>query len=591
VAGKIGASASADEYLDRVPARDQSTEGAPMETIKRLTTAAFTALWLVHGAVAAEDAKPTTMAAQQARAQAAADTFPPEQIEQLVAPIALYPDALLAQIFMAATYPLDIVQADRWLGEHEDLKDDALTKAASEEGWDPSVQALVLFPAVLAYMSDNLNWTQDLGDAVLAQQNDVMAAVQRLRKEAQTAGTLKSTEQQKVEAKGETVIVQPADPEVVYVPSYNPATVYGQTEPPETTYYPSTYSTPVYEQEGYVATASVYTASPADAWLGFGIGALAGGALTAAIMWDDFDDHIWHGGPPRPGGPGYWGGSNYWNGGWNNPTAISRDIAVNRNVQTGDINVNRGISGNEIRAGKWEHNPEHRGGVRYRNPETRAKFDGARRDARIDGNSARGRQPGQRGDIQRPDGGGRLGDGQRPGGDRKPGDIKRPEGGKLADANRPGGDRRVADTKRPEGGGKRAGANKPATRPANVQKPKVSRSEGIGAQRPTTRDGGKASGFKPQAASLDRAASQRGAASRGGGGLGGLSAGGGATRPAGGSGGQAFGSSGAARSFSGGGRQASGGAGGGRSFSGGGGARSGGGRAAGGGGGRGGGRR
>ena len=397
-----------------------------METIKRLTTAALTALWLVHGVVAAEDAKPATAAAQQARAQAAADTFPVEQIEQIVAPIALYPDALLAQIFMAATYPLDIVQADRWLSDHEGLEGEALAQGAAEEGWDPSVQALVFFPSVLGYMSDNLNWTQDLGDAVLAQQNEVMDAVQRLRKEAQAAGTLKSTEQQTVEAKGDTIIVQPADPQVVYVPSYNPATVYGQAEPPATTYYPDSYSTPVYEPEGYVATTEpvyttstttpVYTTSTADAWLGFGAGALVGGMLTTAILWNNPPgDYLWRGGPPHYGGPGYWGGANYWNNGWNNANAISRDVNVNRNVQTGDINVNRGISGNEIQAGKWEHNPERRGGVRYRNSETRAKFDGARRESRIDGNSARGRDPGQRGDIKRPEGGGRVGDAQTPG--------------------------------------------------------------------------------------------------------------------------------------------------------------------------------
>jgi hypothetical protein len=218
-----------------------------METIKRLTTATLTALWLLHGAVVAEEAQPAQPTVQTTQKQPAADKFPPEQLEQLVAPIALYPDALLAQLFMAATYPLDIVQADRWLGDHEDLQGEALEKATAEEGWDPSVQALVFFPSVLGYMSDNLNWTQDLGDAVLAQQVELMDAVQRLRKEAQAAGTLKTSLQQTVEAKGDTIIVQPADPQVVYVPSYNPATVYGQAEPPATTYYPSTYSTPVYE--------------------------------------------------------------------------------------------------------------------------------------------------------------------------------------------------------------------------------------------------------------------------------------------------------------------------------------------------------
>ena len=114
---------------------------------------------------------------------------------------------------MAATYPLDIVQADRWLGDNEGLEGEALEAAAAQENWDPSVQALVFFPSVLGYMSDNLNWTQDLGDAVLAQQDELMDAVQRLRKEAQAAGSLTSNAQQTVEAKGETIVVQSADPQ------------------------------------------------------------------------------------------------------------------------------------------------------------------------------------------------------------------------------------------------------------------------------------------------------------------------------------------------------------------------------------------
>lgn len=571
-----------------------------METIKRLATAAVTALWLVNGVLAADDNKPATAAAQQTRAQAEADTFPAEQIEQLLAPIALYPDALLAQIFMAATYPLDIVQADRWLADHEDLQGEALQEAVAEEGWDPSVQALILFPEVLGYMSDNLNWTQDLGDAVLAQEDDVMAAVQRLRKEAQTAGNLKTTEQQRVEAKGDTIIVQPADPEVVYVPSYNPATVYGEAEPPATTYYPSTYATPVYEPAGYVATAEpVYTTSTANPWLGFGAGALAGGLLTAAIMWDDVGDHIWRAPPPRPGAPpgrGYWGGANYWNNGWNNANAISRDIDVNRSVQTGDINVNRGISGNEVRAGKWEHNPERRGGVRYRNTETRAKYDSTRRQANVnrdqarglDRDAARGRDAGRASDRAadrgRPDSA-RVGDRQGPAGDRQRAEAKRPDtGGQRGDARR-------ADP-----GGQRSGAKQPKSREAKVQKPqsKPGGAAGSKAQRPARTDGGKASGFKPQAGNLDRAASQRGAASRGGGGVAGRTAGGGASRPAGG-GGHSVSAGGGARSggtrtaSAGGGGRAAGG--GGRAAGGGGRAAGGGGRGGGGGGGRGGGGR
>lgn len=504
-----------------------------METMQRLTTAALTALWLFHGAVVAVDT-PTAAPAATAQQQVAAEAFPPDQIKQLVAPIALYPDALLAQIFMAATYPLDIVQADRWLDGHADLEGEALAQAAAAEGWDPSVQALVFFPEIVAYMSDNLNWTQDLGDAVLAQQKDVTEAVQQLRKEAQMAGTLKSTEELKVESKGETIIVQPADPEVVYVPSYSPATAYGASEPPVTNYYPASYSTPV-----YVPGTTVTDSSTTDSLLAFGAGALVGGLLTAAIMWDDDDNHIWYGGPGRYGGAGYWGGANYWNNDWNRSVEINRNIDRSRNIQTGDIDINKGIVGSDIKAGKWEHNPERRGGVRYPNQQTRAKYDGARRDASIDKDRARGRDPDKRRDIQPAGRVGQLGDAKRLDGGGKPGDVKRPDAG-----------------------GKRPSANPPKTREAKVNKPKVAATQPPKVKQPAKRDGAKASGFKPQAGNLDRAASQRGAASRGGGGVAGQSGGGGAAKSSfsgGGKGGVRTAQTGGTRPASSGGRAAGGG--------------------------------
>lgn len=235
-----------------------------MKVLQRAAVAALTASWLFHGAVlsAQEQQAQAPEAAVEAQATegepAAEDLFPQEQIEQLVAPVALYPDALLAQVFMASTYPLDVVQAARWQKDNADLKDEALEEAAAEEPWDQSVKTLLFFPDVLSYMNKNLDWTQDLGDAVLGQQDDVTDAVQTLRREAKEAGNLESTEQQRVEvapaeeegvqaqAGEETIIIQPADPEVVYVPSYNPSTVYGQATPPATTYYPSTYTTPTY---------------------------------------------------------------------------------------------------------------------------------------------------------------------------------------------------------------------------------------------------------------------------------------------------------------------------------------------------------
>lgn len=175
---------------------------------------------------------------------------------------------------MASTYPLD--------------------EAVRKERWDDSVKALVFFPSVLEFMSDNLDWTQDLGDAVLAQQGEVTDTIQRLRAEADQAGTLASTEQQRVEKAGDTIIIQPAQPKVVYVPTYDPVKVYGDTSPPATACYPNAYADASASYEaGYAAGQSADADSggiSSDSLIGFGVGALAGGLLTAAIMWDDDDD-------------------------------------------------------------------------------------------------------------------------------------------------------------------------------------------------------------------------------------------------------------------------------------------------------------
>jgi Protein of unknown function (DUF3300) len=151
----------------------------------------------------------------------------PAQLQQLVAPIALYPDSLVAQILSAATFPEQLVEADRWIQAHPDLKGDALAKSVDEQPWDPSVKALTAFPSVLGNMDKNLSWTSSLGDAYYNQQADVMAAVQVMRQKAEQAGNLKTTQQQVVKTESETIIVEPADPEVVYVPAYDPWVVYG----------------------------------------------------------------------------------------------------------------------------------------------------------------------------------------------------------------------------------------------------------------------------------------------------------------------------------------------------------------------------
>jgi hypothetical protein len=330
-----------------------------------------------------------------------AKAFSDDQIEQLVAPIALYPDALIAQVLIASTYPLEIVQAERWLGDHEGLEGDALQQAVDAEAWDDSVKALVFFPSVLEFMGDNLDWTQDLGDAVLAQQGDVTNTVQRLRDEAVDAGTLESNEQQRVEQSGDTIIIQPAEPEVVYVPTYDPVAAYGQSSPPSTEYYPDAYADAVssYEQ-GYAAglstsTTEVDTSSGSGGgFMNFGAGALVGGLLTAAILWDDDDDErIYYGGRGYYGAPTYWSRPAYWNNnGWREPANISVDRNVN--LESGAVNINRGVVGNEFDrtdVKRWQHNPEHRGGVRYRDNSTEKRFAERRAKGTIDRDVARGK--------------------------------------------------------------------------------------------------------------------------------------------------------------------------------------------------------
>jgi len=162
----------------------------------------------------------------------------PEQLQQLVAPIALYPDSLVAQILAASTFPEQIVQADRWVQEHPDLKGEALGQAVDQQPWDPSVKAITAFPSVLGNMDKNLSWTSSLGDAYYNQQQAVMDAVQVMRQKAQQAGTLKSTPQQTVTTQGSTVTIEPASPEIVYVPAYDPWLVYGYPIVPWPGWYP-----------------------------------------------------------------------------------------------------------------------------------------------------------------------------------------------------------------------------------------------------------------------------------------------------------------------------------------------------------------
>jgi uncharacterized membrane protein YgcG len=193
-------------------------------------------------------------------AQAAQQTS--EQVQQLVAPIALYPDPLVAQILAASTYPAQVVEAWRWMQEHSGLKGQQLADAVDPQPWDPSVKALTQFRSVLDNMTTNLSWTSALGDAYVNEQEDVFNAVQLLRERAKTAGSLQSTSQQTVTTEGQTIVVEPADPQVVYVPAYDPWLVYGD---------------PLVAYPGWVGVPGIFYDGP-DLYFGtgFGVGLFAG---------------------------------------------------------------------------------------------------------------------------------------------------------------------------------------------------------------------------------------------------------------------------------------------------------------------------
>jgi Protein of unknown function (DUF3300) len=185
-----------------------------------------------------------------------------EQLQQLVAPIALYPDSLVAQVLAASTFPAEVVEADRWVQANPDLKDDALAQAVDQQTWDPSVKALTAFPTVLGNMDKNISWTSSLGDAYYNQEQGVMDAIQVMRQKAQQAGNLKDSPQQTVQTQGSTIVIQPAAPDIVYVPAYDPWLVYGY---------------PVVAWPGWYPYPGIWWGGPSLYWgVGFGIGFYGG---------------------------------------------------------------------------------------------------------------------------------------------------------------------------------------------------------------------------------------------------------------------------------------------------------------------------
>jgi hypothetical protein len=211
--------------------------------------------------VSQADTQPAAEVAPPSSSEAAQVAWSPDELNQLVAPIALYPDALVAQIVAAASYPTEVVEANHWIQQHSGLAGAELANAADPQSWDPSVKALTQFPSVLATMDENLSWTSALGDAYVNQPQNVLDAVQVMRARAQHAGNLQSTPQESVTTAGQTIAIQPADPEVVYVPEYDPWDVYG--EPLD--YYPGWVGGP----EAYVGPGIVFG-------LGIGVGFFGG---------------------------------------------------------------------------------------------------------------------------------------------------------------------------------------------------------------------------------------------------------------------------------------------------------------------------
>ena len=428
------------------------------------------------------NANPGTQTAPPA--DQSAPLIPPDQLDSLVAPIALYPDPVLAQVLAASTYPLELIQLQQWLAKNKLLNDKALTDAVAKQPWDPSVQAMAALPDVVKRLADDIQWTTDLGNAFLAQQSDLMEAVQRMRKKAQDRGNLKSNEQQTVEVKviesKPVIVVEQANPQVVYVPTYDPVVIYGAPIYP----YPPIYYPPAWYY-------------PAGMAISFGVGVAMGA--------------FWSGG---------WGWGCGWGGG---DITINRNNNFNRNTNIGGgnrastlpsrggggrNNIGGGVGGvggigggnraSTLPAGgagdRWQHNPQHRGGAPYRDRATADRFGGTAR-----GDSLANRQTSARQQIGR-------------------------QGGNLP-SNRAGVSNRAAGggLGNRAGGTAGAGSRSPGGGPDRIGSRDLSRSAG------GNRDafGGGSRGYNGSSA---RANSSRGASSMGSRGGGGFSRGGGGGR-------------------------------------------------------------
>ena len=463
--------------------RSRATAACGLLQLLRECTAIYCIAALVCGAGLSASGAPVAGSGAQAAAPAdqASAKLPPDQLDSLVAPIALYPDPMLSQVLIASTYPLEVIQLKQWLDQNKGLKDKALADAVAKQDWDPSIQALAGLPEVVKLLSENIKWTTDLGNAFLAQQDDVMAAVQRMRKKAQDSGNLKSSEQQKVEVKTveskQVIVIEQANPQVVYVPSYNPTVVYGA---PVYAYPPIAYPPPGYYAAGMA--------------ISFGVGVAMGA--------------MWGGG---------WCCGCGWGGGNNNVT-----INNNNNFNRQSYNRQSNISGNRpsqqpARGGNsgWQHNPQHRGGAPYSDRNLANKYGGTAR-----GDSLANRQANARQNIGRQQGGagdrGGVGNRQQAGvGDR--GGVGNRQQGGLGD--RGGAGTRDVSNRGGAGGGNVGGSRGGGDRVGNRSVPNTPSANNRSAF------GGAGNGMSGRDA---RASSSRGSSSFGGSrGGGGRSSGGG----------------------------------------------------------------
>ena len=411
---------------------------------------------------------PASLRAQEAPSTPTAATeeaevrIPPDELDSLVAPVALYPDPLLAQVLVASTYPLEIIQLQQWLGKNLGLEGDALAEAVATQPWDPSIQSMAALPDLVKRLSDDIQWVTELGNAFLLNQTDVMDAVQRMRAKAKEKGSLETNKEQVVTTEvvetKTVIVVQPADPEIIYVPSYNPTYVY----PPPVYPYPPVYYPPY---------------NPGGAFVAFSVG----------VMW----------------GAAIWGGS-CCHCGWGHSNV---NINVNNNFnRNSNVNVN---------GGNWQHNSAHRGGTPYANKSTANKYGGSARGDSMSSRQATARQ--QQAGASNRAGGASAGTSNRAAGSAG----SRPGGASPSTANRAAG----STGSRPSGpsagtsnlsgsSSNRAGGGGPSASTNN-----------IGSRNIPSSSGAKAGGFGGSSAGYSgsnaRAASSRGASSmgsRGGGG-------------------------------------------------------------------------